>query len=194
MLFHPAHIPSTELPCFTYEAERWRLWMIACTSQMYALSNFLYSFHSLVCWADFLTDCLIDGYSKGTFTSPINNPLKVFLFFFPPKVPLNQFSERWSLPHLSLAGCVSGAGCAPSIPVLGRGPGVPEPPLAFSGTGLARHRFVLCSQKPNRPFFNQWLLAHNLGTLCWRGDEDKFPTLKLVINYNWSENWIVNSR
>jgi len=32
--------------------------------------------------------------------SPINNLLKVFLFFFPPKVPLNQFSKQWSLPHL----------------------------------------------------------------------------------------------
>lgn len=102
VLHHPAHITFTKLPCFTYEADHWRLWMIASTSQMYAVSNFLYSFYSLVCWADFLTDCLIDGYSKGTFMSPINNPLKVFLFFFPPKVPLNQFSKQWSLPHLSV--------------------------------------------------------------------------------------------
>lgn len=101
VLLHPARIASTNLLCFTYEADLWRVQMRACTSHTHAVSNFLYFFDSLVCWADFSTDCLIDGYSKGIFMSPINNPLKVFLFFLRWKMPLDHLSKRWSLSHLS---------------------------------------------------------------------------------------------
>lgn len=90
VLLHPARIASTNLLCFRYEADLWRVRMRACTSHTHAVSNFLYSFDSLVCWADFSTDCLIDGYSKGIFMSPINNPLKVILFFLRWKMPLVQ--------------------------------------------------------------------------------------------------------
>lgn len=149
---HPAPITFTKLLCFTYEADRWRLWMIARSSQTYAVSNFLPSFYSLVCWADFLTDCLIDGYSKGTFMSPINNPLKVFLFFFPPKVPLSQFSK----PVVLGTGFRSLAVGAASA--LDR----PAAPLGLCSTwvfGLAGHCFVFCFQQPNLAFFSSVLLG-----------------------------------
>lgn len=51
----------------------YRAELYACTSHMHAVSNFLPSFYSPVCWADLFADCLIDGYSKGIFMSPINN-------------------------------------------------------------------------------------------------------------------------